>query len=372
MNKTNKILLALLAAQAVLALITWTAVKDAPEVTKKSAFFDFKAEDVTRVEIVATQGDEEQEPVILEKDGDKWVLASADKYPVKDEPVTELLDKLTLIDVDAPIATTSANHVTLNVAKDAFDRKVTLTAKGKSITVYMGRSARGNSQIRKDKDDDVYEAVGVSVWNINSRASHYVDTQYVLVEAEKAKKVTVTNAKGAINIVRDGDNWNIPGLVEGANAEPDTEAAEAVAEADSEEAPVEKKLDKSGLKTFVQKFLDIKMSEPVGKKAEDSFGLKDGAKVVVETEKDGKPHTVTLTIGAKDDSSYRYVKSSDSEFIVKVANYGMEPATEKVASDFLKDASAKDDEPSPAMPQGMMPQGMMPQGMPPGMMMGPQ
>ncbi|MBN2528039.1 MAG: DUF4340 domain-containing protein [Deltaproteobacteria bacterium] len=368
MNKTNKILIALLAAQAALALITWTAVKDAPEVTRKSAFFDFKAKDVTKIEIIATQGEEIQPGIVMEKDGDNWVLASADKYPVKSEAVTELLDSLTAIEVDSPIATTAANHATLNVAKDAFDRKLVLTARGKDVTVYLGRGGRGNAHVRKGEDKNVYEAIGLSVWNINSRVSNYVDTQYVLVDAEKANKVTVTNAKGAMNIVKSGSDWDIPGAVAAAPAEADTDAAHA-----GTDSELPKELDKKGVKSFVEKFLDIKLVEVVGKKAEDSYGLKDGAKVVIEAEKDGKPHTVEITVGAKDDGSYRYVKSSDSEYIVKVANYGMEPAQEKTVADFLKDAAPEGEE-APAMPQGM-PMGMQGmdgmQGMPPGMMMAP-
>ncbi|MBN2714920.1 MAG: DUF4340 domain-containing protein [Deltaproteobacteria bacterium] len=366
MTKTNKILIALLAVQAVLAAITWTAVKSTPEVTKKAPFFSFKSDDVTKVQVVATQGDKVQDPIVLEKDGDQWVLASSDKYPVKTDVMTELLDLLTQITVDSPIATTSANHVTLNVAKDAFDRKVTLTAGGKDITVYLGRNTRGNAQIREEGKNDVFEAVGVSVWSINSRASHYVDTQYLLADADKTKRVTVTNAKGTIDFVKSGDDWDIPGLLDTLNASPEKPA-------EGEDAPLPKQLDKSAIKGFIDKFLDVKLSEPVGKTAKDEFGLKNGAKVVIETEKDGKPHTVELTVGDKDDASYRYIKSSDSEFIVKAANYGMEPATQKEAKDFVKDA-APDNQNEPEMPQGMpqgMPPGMMmPQGgMPPGMMM---
>jgi hypothetical protein len=365
MNKTNKILIALLVAQAALALITWSAGKDVPEVTKKTALFDFKSGDVTQIQVVATQGDKVQPALTFKKDGDKWVLASADDFPVNAEKITELLDMMTVIEVDTPIATTEANHAALNVGDDAFDRKITFTVGGKDVVVFVGRGSQGSAHVRLGDSKDVYAAIGLSVWSINSRASNYVDNQYVKIEPDKAKSITVTNAKGTINIVKDGDNWDIPGLVEAVNTD-----IEAVDKTDTDSAAVPKQVDKKGLKSFVEKFLDVKLAEPLGKKEDDSYGLKDGATVVIETEKDGKPHKVTLTIGAKDDGSQRYVKSSDSEYIVKVANYGMEPATQKVAKDFLKDAKPEgEDADEPQMPMGMqgMPPGM--QGMPPGMMM---
>ncbi|MBN2341298.1 MAG: DUF4340 domain-containing protein, partial [Deltaproteobacteria bacterium] len=360
MTKANKILIIVLVVQAALAAITWTAVKDTPEVTKKSKLLNFEAKDVNKIEIVATQGEKVTPAIVLEKTGDAWTMASADGYPVKTETITELLDSLVGIEIESPIATTAANHSKLNVAKEGFDRKVTLTAGGKSVTLFLGRGARSDAHVRVAGSDDVYTAVGLSVWSINSRPTNYVETEYLKADADKAKSITITNAKGSIHFVKEGDAWTIPGLLPDDGA--DTSAAPVVAEGDTD-GETRKEIDSAEIKRLADKLMAINLVEPVGKKDDVKYGLKDGATVVIESEKDGKPVTLKYAVGAKDETN-RYLKADGNDYIVKVSNFIVEPVTEKVATDFIKEVKPGDE--APSEPPGGM--GGM-QGMPPGMMM---
>lgn len=367
MNKMNKILIALLVVQAVVAVITWTAIHNEPEATEKNKLFSFSTEDITKIEITAIQGEDIQPTIVLAKTNDSWTIESADGFTAKEEPIVELLDSLTAIKVETPIATNKSTHSKLNVGKTAFDRKIVLTAKGKSVTAYVGRGARSNAMVRLANSDDVFDAQGLSVWSINSRTSTYIDTVYLKTELDAATQITVANAKESMQFVQESNEWTIAGF------DPET----AIAQTEPNDSP-QKEVDKAEVKSFLTKLVSLTIAEPVGKQSKPEFGLADGStSVTIQTQKDGKPVVLKYTIGEKTDN-HRYVKAEENNYIVKVSNHSIEPATVKVLDDFLKDVIDESDTDAasagPTLPQGMppgmmMPPGAMPPGaMPPGMM----
>ncbi|MBN2802419.1 MAG: DUF4340 domain-containing protein, partial [Deltaproteobacteria bacterium] len=314
----------------------------------------FKSDDVTKVVIEAMQSEKAQPSLTLTKDGDHFVVTSADNFKAKDESVKEMLDQIIAIQIekDNPIATSKANHSKLGVASDSFDRKVTLTANGKETTLYLGRGSRSSATVRIDGSDNVFDAPRLSVWNINSKVSNYIDTEYVSADESNLTEVSVKNSKGTLNFVKQGDKWTDPSISSPLLTETDSEAG-----TDSEQAG-EQKLDEAEVKRFIGKISNITIDEPVGKTSKPEYGLDKGTTVTLKSKKDDKPFTITYNIGEKAEND-RYIKSSDSEYVIKASSYQVEDATTKTQSDFLKkpgDENEPDQDNQQDMQQQMMQQ----------------
>ncbi len=341
MNKLNRTLLIVLGIQVLLAVAAWALLHRPPVEVKKTKFLSVAQADITAVDITAIQGEDEQEPIRLTRKDKGWSLATADDFPVKQEPVDKLLALMDGIKVDAPIATTAASHVKLNVAKDAFDRKITVTAGSKKTTFFVGRGGRSTACVRMDGSNDVYEAPGLSVWDINSRSNAYIETKYVDAEEGMLSEVTVTNPKGQLQFKKQDGKWTIPGM----------EAA-PVAPATKKDTAAVKVPDEQAIASLVRKLASITIAEPVGRTAKKEHGLDNTTVVTLSGTKDDKPFRITYTVGAKLDN-HRIIKAADNDFIVRVSAYSVDSAVDSVVDNFLKEPPAEG-ESEPAEPEGDM------------------
>jgi hypothetical protein len=344
-NNLNKTLLIILVIQVALAGLTWSVIHRTPPVTVKEPLLNFKPADITGIEITAMQSDKEQPPVKLKKNGDTWNVTSAGNFTAKTDKVTSLLTLLTDIKIDknSPLATSAASHAKLGVAKTSFDRKITITAGGKNITMFAGRGGRSSSTVRFQDSSNVYEAAGLSVWSISGQTSSYIDTSYIDVDEKDLTGIKITNAQGTLNFIKESDTWTIPGTGQN-QTDTDTDTT------GSSQTPVP---DAAAIKRLAGNLSNLSISEPVGKTQKPEYGLDKATQVILTGKKDDKPFTVSYKIGAKkegDSSSTRYVKADNKDFIVTVANYKLEDATEKTLDGFFtKEDKKQPDGPSPQM-----------------------
>ena len=136
LSRTNIILIVLLLVQlAVTVYFFWptstaTASKDPilPGVT---------ADSVTALAITDDNG----RSVSIVKEGDEWVLANSDCYPVQSEKLTTTLGKLLNITTDRLVTHTAGSHGRLQVSEDNYLRKVDVTTAGGTYTLYLGSSS---------------------------------------------------------------------------------------------------------------------------------------------------------------------------------------------------------------------------------------
>ena len=314
LRKDHGVLAGLLALQLVLAGITWTAVgRDAAPASGKSTVFEFTADDVTRVDLVGAPprpGGENSE-VTLAREGEGWVVASADGYPARTDKVDELLGKLLDLEVGEAISSNPSSHESLRVGGRTFDRRATLSAGEDSRTVVLGSGQRSSINVRVDGEDDVRVARGATIQTIRADARNYVEAEYVAVEKDDLTRIEVTNEHGTLLFEKSEDGWKIADF------------------------PQSEQLDEAAMATYINNVARMTLLEPVGTTVDPSFGLENGAHIVLAGTGDEETVFADYVIGAAADERSYYAKAAGSDFVVKVPKWGAEQIRDKKISDFF-------------------------------------
>lgn len=313
MSKRNQILAGILLAQVLLAVfVLWP--RSAPASAGAPLFADFEASDVTSLKI----SDQDKNMVELKKLGSDWVLADADSFPVDASKVTPILDKIAAIGTNRLVTRTSDSHKRLQVAADDFLRKVEFTlSSGAAHTLFIG-SAPGTraTHVRADQQSEVFLASDLSSYEVGAQETSWIKTTYVSITQTEMIGLTVTNITGTLQFSKDVSGaWMLDVLPAGAA------------------------LDTGAVTSLVSQAANVTLLKPLGKQAKPEYGLDKPQAIVTARVKSGDQPitTLTLTIGAKDptDNSY-YVKSSASEYIVKVSEYSVRDFVTKTAQDFVQ------------------------------------
>lgn len=135
MTKLQKYLLAILGLQIALILVVFLLQK--PVAASNNLIFpDLKIENVTEIKISDSTGNE----VSMQKKATQWVLPLQDDFPVLEEKVQQLIEKLALIRDNRLITQSEASHSRLNISDENFVSKVELTINGTKNTLYFGSS----------------------------------------------------------------------------------------------------------------------------------------------------------------------------------------------------------------------------------------
>ncbi len=261
-------------------------------------------------------GDTGAPPIKLAKQGDAWVAPEADDFPVDATKVTPILDKLVAIKTSRLVAQTPASHAQLQVAADKFARKLEIATATGTQTLYLGSSAGGSTiHVRLDGQDNVYLASGPSTWEVSAELLSWVNPVYVAISSADVTGFTLKNRNGEFAFTKDAQgNWTLGDL-----------AADEVTNANN-------------VVSQVDLFTGLRMTKPLRKTEDPAYGMADPSAAVTLRYKSGEEEkTTTVTIGAQDpaDKAY-YVKSSDSPYYVKVAEYSVETLVKRGRSDFLQ------------------------------------
>lgn len=307
MKRHQQVLAAILIVQIVLSgVMLWP--RQTTGGTGQAVFPDLKVEDVTALTITNDQ----DQSVTLQKTGDTWGLADADAYPVKADTVTALLEKLTKLTDASLVAQTAVSHKQLQVADDAFVRRIEVaTSGGKTYTLYLGSAPRYTAtHFRAGGKTETYMTSALSTWEVNATANSWIDTSYYQIDQTTLTEVLLQNANGTFAIAKVGENWQLADL-----------AADETASAGKTSA-------------VVSKAASITMLRPLGKTAKPEYGLDAPLATVTLKTADA---TSTLLIGAKDPTDNSYiVKYSDSEYYVAVSEYTVKTLVENARADFLE------------------------------------
>lgn len=303
MSKLQKILIGALVAQLALAVVVFFPRNTAG--AGGQSLLGVAANEITGITITGDQG----EGMKLAKVGDAWVLPDAGAYPADAAKITPVLDKLAAIKTGRRVAQTAASHAQLQVADDKFSRKVELATPGGAKVLLLGSSAGGQAtHVRLAGQDDVYIATGISPWEIAGEVTSWITTAYVNIPPADVTGLTLRNAAGEWSFRKDGQGaWTqVSGPGEG--------------------------VDPAAVSGLVTSLASLSMSEPVGKDAGDpALGLGQPLAVAALTYRSGDAEkTTTINIGAKDGTGASYaVKSSDSEYVVRVPEYAVKDAVER-------------------------------------------
>ena len=346
MNTTNKILLALLALQAVLVAVTWASDLGRAGAVDTRTLFDIEASQVTAFEVStraeAGEAGEPGEPaktVRLVRKGEGFVVDGADDFPADAKKVDEVLGKLLGASHRDPIAEHVESHNALSVGDATYAKKVVVSIGDTKRTLLVGNAKGTSVHARFEGEPTVYLARGISAWGLADQVESYIDAAYV--EIEDPTEVQVQNSHGVIDLRKDEQGkWQVAQLRPGSA------------------------VDESRVRAFVSAARAVRTVEPVGKTVDPAYGLGAGA-VMVRLKAGDK--TAEYAIGAEV-GEHRYVKAASSEYVVKVRKFAVETLIKQTPEQFVEEPRGVG---PGGMPGGMpgMPGGMpgMPGGIPGGM-----
>ncbi len=330
MSKLNQILAGLLAVQ-VLGILGMRLGGDEPtKITSVKLLEGLQTEKVSAIEIwgAPKEGDgPDQETVKLTKTGTQWGIATADNFPADNTKVSDFLKTLAKLKSRNTVLTKATYHKKLEVSADKFQRKVTLTHDGKLMTFYVGSSPSfKNTHIRVDGKDEVMMVNDFSNTDVGERAYHWVDRAYLQYKPEEVWSVKVKNAKGEINLEKNPQDGSWV------------------------EASITQPLKKTEVDGIVNKARQINLETPVGKTEKPEYGLSAPLATVTlitgtSTSAGVPPQKTTshtIKIGKKlEGKNQYYVKSSTSEYVVRVANWAISPLVEKGKDDLIEKPQEK-------------------------------
>ncbi len=307
MSKLNQILAITFVVQVVLAaFVFW------PRPVASSGggplLPDYKAADVTRLTI----SDSEGKTLALAKNGENWVLPEAGDFPADAAKITPLLDKIEKVRTNRLVTQTEGSHARLKVAAADFNSLLEIGLKdGAGHKLYVGSSAGASAtHVRADDRPEVYLTGDLTSFDANVQASAWINTLYFTVPQTATTGLTLENANGTFEFVKEGETWTLKGLKAGET------------------------FNENNFTSLLSQAGGINMSEPLGQTAEAAYGLdKPLATVTLKT----ADKTYTLTVGAKSDEDNSYVvKSSESPYYVRVAEFTAQSFTDKKRDDFLQ------------------------------------
>lgn len=295
------------------ALVYWPRPSQA---TSEPVFPNLSIADITALTIADSEGKQ----LKLARRGEGWVLPDAGDYPAQTDRVNPLLEKLVGLKTGRLVAETAASHARLQVAEDAFVRRIDLeTVRGERYTLYLGTAPRaGATHFRLKGQDRVYLTAGVAAFDATVEPVGYIDATYVSIPTADIAALRVENAQGVLEFTKEGESWKLAGL------NPD------------------QALDTFLVQSLVGRFASLSMTRPLGTAPDAAtlaaWGLNPPAATVTITTRpaqdEGKTHV--LQIGAKDaETNNYYAKYSESPYYVQIAGFSLDDFVTKKTADFI-------------------------------------
>ena len=312
MTKRNWGLAAILAVQIeVIAVIFWPRGTASGE-GELGLFPGLEADRIAAVTI--TEGD--GSTLRLAKQAGGWVLPEADDYPVQDDKVPPLLDKLVALEAERLVTQTGDSHKRLKVADDDFERHIELElADGTRHHLYVGSSPSfGATHVRAGDQDEVYLTSELTAFDADAEPTRWVEREYFSVPEEELVALTLENKAGTFEFAKEGDTWTMEGLAE------------------------DEEFDETKLLALVGRLGSVPLLRPLGQEELVSYGMREPQAIVtIRTESDEEgERTYTLRVGSQDPDDLSYVVvSSESPYHVRVSEFTVKDFVEKGREDFL-------------------------------------
>ena len=309
MKRHIQILTIILILQIGLAAVVFWPRSAATSERGEALLSGFTSDVVQQIEIEDADGD----TITLAKSDVGWGLPEIDDYPVDGSKILNLVGGLLSITSDRLIARTDASYRRLKVAADDFERKIVLSSnQGELSTIYVGSSPSfGSAHVRVASEAETYLTGDFAAHQANADAASWVDTAYLSVPKEEIQRIRLENANGMWEFEKDEDgNWTIEGLEGG------------------------EQLVTSAMTNLENRASSVTLSEPLGLEKKPEYGIDiPTAILVVRTEDE----SITLRVGALDSESGTYVvRSSQSEYYVRVSEFSLQALVENSQEDFVE------------------------------------
>lgn len=323
MDRTQRLLAAAFAIQVVLLALLYHPWVRTRETSGRALLPSLASVTPDRIEV---DGADAVTATFVRRSGG-WVLDDPEGYPVVPGKVEKLLQDLEHVSATRPVASDRRSHAALKVAAVQFERRIRLwagAARTPAAELYLGSSVAYNvTHVRVGGDDHVFEASGISAYDVPADPGSWIERELVSMHAEDVTRFELTNRKGAFVLEREGGAWHVR-----------SPAARASVLLDSLKA-VE----------LVRALCGLSIDQPAGPVDESAQGFADPeATVHLERSTTGPdsakagPSQVTIRIGApaagKPDS--RYATRSGLPFAVTLPKYAYDRALTVELKELMK------------------------------------
>jgi hypothetical protein len=185
--------------------------------------------------------------------------------------------------------------------------------------------------MRVDGDDRVFLTGGLSAFDANVSLSAWINSQYVSILSENVTALTLENANGVFEFVKEGEEWVYLGLGEDETFNPqafNTLLNQSTAVRMT--APISQEEDESFGMDEPRATITVTVTEIVEPEAPDTNATEEPTEEPTEeapdvnaTEEPTEPETVdtvyTLTVGSLVEEADFAFKASDQEYYVRVS-----------------------------------------------------
>jgi hypothetical protein len=312
MNRRNEILVVALVVQLVLILLITTLRAPAASAPAKPVFDNVKAGDVQAMTVQDTAGAK----LNLTNKNSNWVLSDSDDYAADNTKVTTFIGKLLKMQTGRLIAQTASSYARLQVADDAYGKRVQFkTADGKTHTLLIGSTGGGGSvYVRADGAAEVWLTDSVNDTDASTAAVDWINPTLFTVQNADVTRVDITNHNGTFDFTQSNNTWVMKGLSTG------------------------EKFDQTKLTDTLSKITSLVVTKPLGKTIKPEYGLQAPSATITltlkQTSSSKKP--IVIQVGAKNaaDSTYSAI-TTESPYYVTVSNYNLNDFVTRSKQDFL-------------------------------------
>ena len=166
-----------------------------------------KGLDVNKIQKIVLSFKEDGK-VVLNRDGDRFVLENHKSYPAASDKVNDLIYKIASIQVDKKVSTGVKEDDLKKYELDEKNRHCTVELfdndNKKTVSFRIGKREKGKSYLFKDGEGDVYLSKS-SVW-INPSYKHFVDTVLINVVSDDIERINL-KSDAEIEIVKKDEDF---------------------------------------------------------------------------------------------------------------------------------------------------------------------
>lgn len=322
MTRTQQILAGLLAVQILLtAVVFWP--RQAAAGTGGPLVANLDAGTVVRLTISDDSGNR----IELAKQAGAWVMANAGDFPADGNRIEPVLQKIADAQATRVVANTAVSHTQLQVGDNNFLRRVTLeTDTGTTVTFYMGSAPGPNAtHVRRAGEDAVYLVNNLTVWELTTTASSWINTTYIQLDRGALTAATLENSNGRFVFRKLSDEaWTLEGLAEGES------------------------LNQANLNLVLNRFATLRLVRPLGRVPAPEYGL-DAPRATL-TLVSGANESSTVLVGAPLADGTVAIKWSGSDYYVAVSSFIAEEAINYGRDNFVTAPPAEESLPAEETP----------------------
>jgi hypothetical protein len=320
MDRTQRLLAGLLAIQIVVLTILHPPFSRSSGAKDQALLPGLSSITPEKVEIAGPQN----ASLTLARRGGQWTIEQPPGYPVMPGKVEKLIQDLEHLKSDRQVVSGSRYHASLKVAANDFERRVRVWEKPAGTPkaeLFVGSSpGSGVSHVRVGNNDRVYEASGISAFDIPMDAGSWIERNLFDVTEADAAVLEITNRKGRFAVAKQGGGWVI--------REPAARASEA--------------LDQTKVGDLLRLMTALALDQPAGPLDQGAQGFADPEATIVLGKRAGADSTAapvleTVSIGGSvpGKTDKRYATRVGSKYAVTMEKYTFEKALDATVGDLV-------------------------------------